>query len=149
MPFFSKLRSSTPPDEALPRAVMTPAVSAIMADGDMQAEEVSQLSNLCSFSPVFAHIHPERLAEMVRELIAETMEKGGDTTLREAAASLSPRMSETAFCFVARIVMADGTITDEEEEALQKIAEILEVPAGTVAQIVDVVKMMQRKPHED
>jgi len=147
MSFLSKLtRSSPPANEALAKAVMTPAVSAIMADGDMQSEEVSQLSNLCSFSPIFAQVHPERLAEMVREIIAENMEKGGEANLRKAAGELSPRMAETAFSFVARIVMADGTVTDEEKDALQRIAEILEVPAGTVAQIVDVVEMMQRRP---
>lgn len=145
MPFLSKLRRSSPPaDEAIPRAVLIPSVSAIMADGDMQAEEVSQLSNLCTFSPIFHHIHPERLAEIVRELIAEIMEEGGANKLEQSAALLPQHLRETAFCFVVRIVMADATVTEQEKEALEKIAGVLGLDEMTVAQIYSVVQMMQR-----
>jgi uncharacterized tellurite resistance protein B-like protein len=145
MSFMSKLRRSGPPaDETIPRAVLTPAVSAIMADGDMQAEEVHQLSNLCSFSPIFHAIPPERLAGIVRELIAEIMERGGARKLEEAAALLDPPLRETAFCFVVRVVMADGTVGEKEKRALEKIAEVLALDAGTVAQIYTVIQMLQR-----
>ncbi|MEM7528810.1 MAG: tellurite resistance TerB family protein [Pseudomonadota bacterium] len=145
MPFLSKLRRSSPPaDEAIPRAVLIPSVSAIMADGDMQAEEVSQLSNLCTFSPIFHHIHPERLAEIVRELIAEIMEEGGANKLEQSAALLPQHLRETAFCFVVRIVMADATVTEQEKEALEKIAGVLGLDEMIVAQIYSVVQMMQR-----
>ncbi|MEM7499776.1 MAG: tellurite resistance TerB family protein [Pseudomonadota bacterium] len=145
MPFLSKLRRSSPPEnEAIARAVLTPTVSAIMADGDMQAEEISQLSNLCTFSPIFHNIDPARLAEIVKELIAEIMEEGGAKKLDEAAALMDHGLRETAFCFVVRIVMADGSVTDHEKMALEKIADVLTLDAGTVAQIYTVVQMMQR-----
>ncbi|MEO1316382.1 MAG: tellurite resistance TerB family protein [Pseudomonadota bacterium] len=145
MPFLSKLRRASPPaDESIPRAVLTPTVSAIMADGDMQAEEISQLSNLCTFSPIFHSIDPARLAEIVKELIAEIMEEGGAKKLDEAALLLDPSLRETAFCFVVRIVMADATVTEQEKAALEKIADVLALDAGTVAQIYTVVQMMQR-----
>ncbi|MEL6575508.1 MAG: tellurite resistance TerB family protein [Pseudomonadota bacterium] len=145
MPFLSKLSRSSPPEnEALPRAVLTPTVSAIMADGDMQAEEISQLSNLCTFSPIFHNIDPARLAEIVKELIAEIMEEGGAKKLDEAALLLDQPLRETAFCFVVRIVMADGSVTEQEKAALEKIATVLTLDAGTVAQIYTVVQMMQR-----
>ncbi|MEO1456316.1 MAG: tellurite resistance TerB family protein [Pseudomonadota bacterium] len=148
MSFFAKLRRATPPaSEDIPRAVMTPAVAAIMADGEMQQEEVTQLSNLCAFSPVFAHIEPKRLADMVRELIAEIMDTGGDTVLREASLKLSPELRETAFCFVVRVVMADGTVEAREKDALSRIADILQLEAGAVADIYRVIAMLQRPAH--
>lgn len=147
MSFFQKLRNAAQPaDERLPRAMLTPCVSAIMADGDMQPEEISQLSNLCSFSPIFHHIEPERLAEIVRELIAEIMEEGGDAKLRAAVLELPRSLRETAYCFVARIVMADGSIQEREKIALEKIARMLELEDSVTILIEDVVKMMQRQP---
>ncbi|MEM6422553.1 MAG: tellurite resistance TerB family protein [Pseudomonadota bacterium] len=149
MSFFEKLRKAVrPSDERLPRAMLTPCVSAIMADGDMQAEEISQLSNLCSFSPIFHHIHPERLAEIVRELIAEIMEEGGDAKLQAAAADLPPSLRETAYCFVARIVMADGMVGEREKMALEKIAAVMKLEPNVTILIEDVVKMMQRQAVE-
>jgi tellurite resistance protein len=146
MPFFSKLRSAKPPaSEELPKAVLTPAVCAIMADGDMQGSEINQLSNICSFSPIFAQIEPKRLADIVREIIAENMERGGDTMLREAAGRLSPGLRETAFCFVVRVAMADGTVTAQERMALEKIANVLDLSSGSVANIYEVIAMMQRQ----
>lgn len=145
MGFFDKLKAAPKPaDERVPRALLVPAVSAIMADGDMQGEEVAELSNLCSFSPVFHHIRPERLAEMVRELIAEVMERGGDTMLREAADALSPALRETAYCFVARIVLADGTLGSHEKMALERIEAVLGLDPAVAARIREVIGMMQR-----
>ncbi|MEL6267952.1 MAG: tellurite resistance TerB family protein, partial [Pseudomonadota bacterium] len=129
MSFFSKLRRE-PADETLVRAMLVPSVSAIMADGDMQAEEVSMLSNLCMFSPIFHTIPPERLAEIVRELIAEIMEEGGEAKLNAAAAQLTPGQRETAFCFVARIVLADGVTGEREKMALEKISAVLQIDAA-------------------
>ncbi|MEL6336239.1 MAG: tellurite resistance TerB family protein [Pseudomonadota bacterium] len=146
MSFFEKLRRAARADEGLARAMLTPCVSAIMADGDMQAEEISQLSNLCSFSPIFHDIEPERLAEIVRELIAEIMEEGGEVKLRQAATAMPPSLRETAYCFVARIVMADGTIGEHEKMALEKIAKLLELEENVTILIEDVVRMMQRSP---
>ncbi|MEM6676611.1 MAG: tellurite resistance TerB family protein [Pseudomonadota bacterium] len=148
MSFLRKLAGATPPaDEEIPRAVLTPSVSAIMADGDMQSPEVRMLSNICAFSPIFHHIEPERLAEIVRELIAEVMDRGGATMLAEAAAKLDHGLRETAFCFVVRLIMADGKIGEHEKEALKKIEEVLGLDSGEVAQIYTVIAMMQRPAH--
>ncbi|MEM6676610.1 MAG: tellurite resistance TerB family protein [Pseudomonadota bacterium] len=145
MSFLDRLRGHQPPaDEIVPRAIMAPAVSAMLADGVPAAEEISQLSNLCLFSPIFAHLAPERLAEMVREIQSEIVDRGGRTVLEEAAATLPPALRETAFCFAVRIAMADGTIPANEEKALEVIAGILGLSGVTATTIYTVIAMLQR-----
>jgi len=104
MGLFSRKKSTDAPkrDDAIARSVITPAVSVMVADGNVDASELAQLSNLCGFSPIFMHYDSKALTEMVKSIIDTIQAKGHQGALSEAAAHLSPPLRETALTFAMR-----------------------------------------------
>ncbi len=126
------------------RSVLTPAISTMIADGDISGFESTQIANLCAFSPIYGEISRGDLDGMIEEVVEEIVNLGHPETIRQAGAALSPALRETALCFAMRVAMADGSINDRERETLVQTAEHLAIDPAIFDQILDVVTMMQR-----
>ena len=148
MSMFSRLRGASPvtPSDAIARAVITPMVSTMVADGSIDDSEIAQLGNVCSFSPIFFQIDQKGLIKMVRSILDEIRASGHDATIRAAAGKLSLALRETSFCFAARIAFADGRIDQGERNSLAQTAIHMQIAPEVCERIIEVVAMMQRPP---
>ena len=131
---------------ALAKAVATPAVSTMIADDELSAPELRQFGNLCAFSPIFAGFDEAARSRIVSEIIVDLKRHGAAKAIKAAAEALSPALRETAFCFAARIALADGRLAGEEKTAIEQIAALMAVDDGVVEKILAVIAMLQRGP---
>ncbi|MDA7964844.1 tellurite resistance TerB family protein [Ruegeria sp.] len=131
-------------EPSLALAVLTPSVVTIASDGKINEAEIAQLSNLIAFSPIFAGLGADILDDMTNAVMDDLVKNGADQVIDGCIDALSPPLRETAFCFAARVAMADGILDDRERDVLSDMAEKLMLPAGTFEKVLSVVAMMQR-----
>lgn len=147
MGFFSKLRgASAKGNDGIARHVLTPAVSTMVADGDVDEAELAQLSNVCAFSPIYFSYDGPGIAKLVKEVIEDIKANGHDAVIAKAAAGLSPALRETSLCFAMRLALADGKIEDGEKASLAQTAGHMEIPVDRFSQMFEVIAIMQRPP---
>ena len=147
MGLFSKLRAAAPSGnqaEATARAVMTPSLLTMAIDGSVDDSELAQLSNVCAFSPIFHAIGGDRTQAMAVEIFADMKSRGAGPVMDEAISSLSPALRETALCFAMRIALADGTLDENEKNALIVMSRDMGIKPENVETMFAVISMMQR-----
>lgn len=147
MGLFSRLTKSSGSSSArIQKAVVTPAIATMYADGKIEKAELDQLANLCSFSPIFAHLDGPSFAKFITSTVDEVSSAGVEHAIVEAGRTLSPALRETALCFAARIALADGRVDDNERKALILIGERMGIPEQTFLKVLEVIAMLQRPP---
>lgn len=134
----------TPRAQALARAILAPALSAMTADEDVSDVELVQLANACSFSPIFSEYDGETLLPLCETVMDDIAARGDTAVLADAAALLTPELRETAIAYAVRVVLADGLLRESEKHALSGIAAQFEIPDATFSAIVRVIAMLQR-----
>lgn len=150
MGLFSKLRSSDAAQNndayVTAKAVISPAVLAMVADGSVDEGELIQIQNMCAFSPIFHAIGAPETKRAIGEALDDLKTKGAAAVIDESAKTLSPKLRETALCFAIRVTLADGVLDEDEKTAIIGTAQRLSVPPEVFQKIFDVVVMMQRHP---
>ena len=147
MGIFSKLRSAAGErDDGIAKAVLTPAVSTMVADGSVDDAELAQLSNVCAFSPIFFNHDGESVSTLIKEIVEEIKEKNHDAVIGDAIAKLSPALRETALCFAMRLALADGRIDDGEKASLAQTAGHMQISVERFGQMFEVMAILQRPP---
>lgn len=146
MPFGRRKSKAAPVhrNDTVAKAVITPAVSTMLADGSVSEIELSQLANLCSFSPIFFNHSQVEVENMIKHIIQEIATSGHPATIQRASTLLTPELGETALCFAMRIALADGVVDEGERNALALTGQVLGVPPQTFGKILEIVAMMQR-----
>ena len=131
-------------DQAIARSVLIPAVSTMIADGDVSEFELAQISNLCVFSPIYLPLGGEKVQMLVKDIIDEISTHGHPETIKRAAEMLSPALRETALCFAMRVALADGHVDDGEKNSLSQTGYFMGIEPAVFDNILSVVAMMQR-----
>lgn len=124
MGLFDAFKASNPIDFDEQEAIMTIVISAIMADGQADDEEVGRLRSMCARSPVFASNPVERDDRIINFAVRAISQLGRDAVVK-AAAALRPPLREVAFAFAVEVVMADGVVGTEEEKFITDLATAL------------------------
>ncbi len=132
--------------EETARAVLAIPLMVAASDGEITTPETMQISNMCSFSPVFLAIGGKRTSDLGVEIVEEIKARGMNDVFQRAAAALSPKLRETAMCFAIRTALADGVLEDNEKKMLVTMGESMGIPQETFMKIFDVMAMMQRAP---
>jgi tellurite resistance protein len=81
---------------------------------------------------------------MLDRLLSILQRQGAEILLAAALASLPHDLQETVFAVTADIVLADGEVTEEEEEFLNELYHVLEIPEETAIKIIDVMLIKNR-----
>ncbi len=144
MALFGKKRPVQAPDMSVAKAVLTPAVATMLADGKADQSELYQLENVVSFSPIFFQYKNDQIKSMITEIIDMFNTRGGIGALEDAAKALSPSLRETALCFAMRIAVADGYLDENEKNALAATAATMNISPEVFNKVFEVVAMMQR-----
>ena len=148
MGLFSNLRkAATAPDhEAKARAVLTPAVFVMTADGSIDDSEIAQLANSCAFSPIFAPVPGERVLAMIKEILQDFVDRTLHVVMPEAIAALSPGLRETSLAIAMRIALADGRLDEAEKQSLVLVSKDMGVSEQVTEVMFSVVAILQRGP---
>ena len=133
-------------DDPVARAVLTPAISTMVGDGDVNEAEIAQINNLIAFSPIFFEHGPATVSAYIQHTIEQIAKNGHEATIKDAASKLSQPLRETAMCFAIRMALADGVIEEGEKNSLAQTGHFMEIPPETFGKMLEVLAMLQRPP---
>lgn len=120
------------------------ALIGVAADGyAAEAEEQTLLITL-SRMQLFRSYPADVTEKMIDRLLGILQRQGAEMLLAAALASLPHELQETVFAVTADIVLADGEVTEEEEEFLNHLYRALEIPEETAIKIIDVMLIKNR-----
>ena len=142
MGIFTAIREK--PTDRVARATLTLPLLIAAGAGRLEAAELTRLSNICAYSPVFQAIGPARTREIALDLLDQLDERGKVALLARARRALPPKLRETALCLAIRTALAEGTLSDADYAALKAMAREMEIPSDTVARMFEVMVMLQR-----
>ena len=143
MGLFSGLRGKGAEALNLHTAMMVPIVAAMLADGEIDDNEVSQIRSICAWSPIYARNTRDQDTDIILRAIKMVQDDGSESMCRKAAELLSPALRETAFVFAVRMVFADDHVGSSEERLIEQLAEWLSLDASRARSFVETVSVMQ------
>jgi uncharacterized tellurite resistance protein B-like protein len=98
MGLFDSFRANSEPEFDTQRAVMTIVISAQLADGEVDDEELARMRSMCARSPIFSN-NSKQQDDRVIEFALRVMRQLGEDAVARAAVALPPPLRETAFAF--------------------------------------------------
>ena len=143
MGLFDKIRSSNQiknevtlgPAEAF--AAITLLV--IASDGYVADNEVDLLSTLLRRMHLFRSYPAEVMSRMFDKLSGILRRQGPEALMSAAIQGLPHDLYETTFAVATDLILADGEVTQEEENLLTSLCNALEVPEQTAHEIIRVM----------
>jgi tellurite resistance protein len=84
------------------------------------------------------------MRKMFDRLLNLLQRQGANTLLALAIASLPHELQETAFAVATDIVLADGDVTQEEEDLLNQLYRALNISEEIAVKIIDVMMIKNR-----
>jgi tellurite resistance protein len=148
MGLFSSMRSAVTGRSAnddIARAVLSIPLLVAASDGKLEEAELNQITNMCSYSPIFHAVGAQRTFDLAKSILTDLQKKGGEAVFQSAKDTLSAKLCETAICFAIRTALADGYLAEEEKKMLVLMGERLGVPEATFGNIFEVMAMLQRR----
>lgn len=144
MGLFSKLSGRGAPKELdVPTAVMVPTVAAMLADGQIDDDELVQIRSIFVLSPIFASNSRERDTEIILKAVRLIEDDGPKAMCERAKAVLSPELRETSLAFAIMMVMSDGHIGHKEEQLIDDLVSWLEIDGNRAEMIAEVCAIMR------
>jgi len=141
MGLFKTLFSSTPSvlsyqPKSIQEAYMAVLYPIVAIDGDVGDEEINRLSWITMQTGLFEGID---LTPIVIE-VGTSITKYGEKTLIDAGIKLiNQKYRPQLFCFCAELILADGVVTEEEEQILDYLAKAIAISDDTAKKIVEVM----------
>lgn len=120
------------------------ALLAVAADGYAADAEVNAIITSLSRMQLFRSYPGDVMRKMFDRLLNLLQRQGAETLLGAALASLPYELRETAFAVTTDIVLADGEVTEEEEDFLNQLYRALEISEEVGAKILDVMMIKNR-----
>jgi tellurite resistance protein len=136
----NKAQESLSPAEAFAAI----AIAAVAADGYLSEEEIEGMSSMLGRMHLFK-AYPQDVINRMFDWLLEILNRDGIGALFAIAqSSLPPELSETAFAVAADLILADGMVTEEEQEFLNQLCAALNIPSDLAVKIVEVMMIKNR-----
>jgi len=114
-------------------------LGASACDGHIADEEVKGLFTITERMRMFENVSPNKWNAMM-DVLHRYLKKEGPLKLVDRCAEALPEgLRQTAFANACDIVLADGTVEDEEKEFLDHLQKTLELDGDTALNIVEVM----------
>jgi tellurite resistance protein len=123
-------------------AFATVIVFAAIADGILVEEEKDIIVNVLRRMKIFKDYRGD-IKQLILKSVQSLRENPPEEVLREAIASLSPELHETAFAVAVDIIMSDGIVTEREQKILDLLADKLSVKGGKIMSRTTTSKLLQ------
>lgn len=143
MGLFKSFRSQPELEFDTQRAVMTIVISALLADGDADDEEVARMRSMCERSTIF-NANSKDADDKVIEFALRVIRQQGLQAVDSAAKALPASLRETAFAYAVEVVLADGQVGEEEEAFIDALAQQLRIDEGLAQAIIGVTLIRAR-----
>ena len=147
MSLFDKLSSARQQSQTIlgpAEAFAAIALIAVTADGYAADTEEQVLMTSLSRMQLFRSYPADVIEKMIDRLLSILQRQGIETLFNAALAALPHELQETVFAVTTDIVLADGEVTEEEEELLHQLYRALEISEETAEKIIDVMLIKNR-----
>ncbi len=115
------------------------ALTAVAADGYITESETQIISNTVSRMQLFSQYSNDEKRSMIDRLFCQIKEQGYDRLMESAIAQLPADLKETVFAIATDITLADGELSDEEENLLNALYSSLDIKEETANKIIEVM----------
>lgn len=122
-----------------PEAFAAIALIAVAADGFIAPSESQIINSSLSRMQLFSNYSQTQKREMLDRLLTEIKNHGYNSLLKVAIAALPKQLRETVFAIATDITLADGEITEEEENFLNDLYSSLDLSEEIATKIIDVL----------
>ncbi len=114
-------------------------LAAIASDGYLSDEEAQGISFTLSRMKLFRSYSDDVMRRMFDKLLNFLKRQGFNALFDAAKTSLPYDLRPTAFAVATDLILADGVVTQEEQDFLNKLVVDLEISQETALQIVEVI----------
>jgi tellurite resistance protein len=119
-------------------------LAAAAADGHIADEEARGLWSAIERMKLFSSYTPDKFSKLMDTLLKVLKKGGPDALVEKCVPALPERLRSTAFCNAVDIVLADGTVEDEEKELIEKLQTALGVSDNDAKTIINVMIVKNR-----
>lgn len=120
------------------------ALIAVGCDNCLSREEARSLRLQLEGRSPYRDYSEEAMGQLFDALLTRMREDGWRPLLRAAIEALTPAQQETALAMAAHLVLSDRQLDQEEQELLQEMAALLELPQERSQVIIDVICVLNR-----
>jgi tellurite resistance protein len=120
------------------------ALTAVAADGYITGSETQIINTTLSRMQLFSQYSEEEKRSMIDRLFCQIQEQGYDMLMAAAIAQLPGNLKETVFAIATDITLADGELSEEEENLLNALYNSLEIEEEMATKIIDVMLIKNR-----
>lgn len=119
-------------------------LAAAAADGHIADEEAQGLWRAIERMKLYSSFTPDKFNKLMDTLL-KILKKGGPEALVEKCVPALPeRLRATAFCNAVDIVLADGSVEDDEKELIEKLQQALDIDDDDAKAIIKVMIIKNR-----
>ena len=111
----------------------------IAADGYLSEREISLLNTVLGRMQLYRHTSVEEMRKMFDDLCGLLKSEGPEALLKGALVYLPKDLYDTTFAVATDLVLADGKVTDEEENILADLRQELDISEEIVEEIINVM----------
>jgi hypothetical protein len=137
-------RQTTTTDLSPAEAFAAITIIAIASDGYFADEEVNAIHSSLMRMQLFKAYPADMHRRMYDKLFGLMRRDGVPNLLNTAKSSLPFELRESAFAVATDLVLADGTVTREEENFLNDLCRVLELNQERALKIVEVMSIKNR-----
>jgi uncharacterized tellurite resistance protein B-like protein len=112
---------------------------AIASDGYLSDEEVEGFITNLNRMQLFKSYSGDVMRRMIDKLFGVLKREGADALFNAAKSSLPYEMAASAFAVATDLIMADGTVSEAEQNFLNLLYEALEISDDIAVKIVEVM----------
>lgn len=147
MGLFDKIRGTRPQSQVTfgpAEAFAAIALVAVASDGYIAEPEVRVLSTTLNRMQLYRSYPDDVMRRMIDKLLGILQRDGAGVLFNAATTALPDDLRETAFAVATDIVLADGVVTDEEENLLNDLYRVLDISEETAVKIIDVMMIKNK-----
>lgn len=119
-------------------------LGASACDGHIADEEVQSLFTIIERMKLYEGMTAQKWNSMMDVLLKIMKREGVDKMVEKCGAALPDELRDCAFANACDIVLADGTVEDEEKEFLDNLIKVLEIDGDTALTIAEVMKIKNK-----
>jgi hypothetical protein len=114
-------------------------ICASACDGHIGDEEGQVVNGILNQKKLYSRLSPQQMSSLVDRIIGLLKRKGPEQLLDRAYPAVPPELRECVFANAVDIVLADGTVEQDEREFIDDLQNKLEIDTKRAKKIVQVM----------
>ncbi len=145
MGLFDKVFGGSQPEKLNAQEAFTGILFAtVAADGVISQEEMLSVVTILNRMKLYQGMNEKQMRAVLDKVMNILKKQGAAPIIAAAKETLDAPMKETAFAVAADLMLADGTVADEEKKLLEELQKALEIPDAQALKITEVLVIKNR-----